>query len=63
MQLAALFQVQDLRHTVYEAVVIIPEAVFQPDGLKATGIPLVALVSCHQWHGLLASTRNDVMHL
>lgn len=55
MQLAALLQVQDLRHAVYRAVVGVPEAVFQPGGLEPTGIPLATLVSCHQWHGLLAT--------
>ena len=58
MQLAALFKVQDLRHAVYGAVVVIPEAVLQPGGLKTTGIPLATLVSCHHWHGLLANTET-----
>ena len=58
MQLAALFQVQDLRHAVYGAVAVVPEAVLQPAGFEPTGIPLATPVSCHPWHVLLATTEN-----
>ena len=58
MQLAALLQVQDLRHAVYGAVIVIPEAVLQPGGLEPTGIPLATLVSSHHWHSLLATTES-----